>query len=828
MTRYASLEAAEVLELKSSPDRVKTASLAKMGEFNDYHTEDGYLYARIRAISSRVNKNHDGWPTSELAGGSEAWEKISSKRESSESGLTVESSKDNEYGFSTFLGKPVFVDHNNSNPDRARGAIVDSKFNVLDQKTSANDEYWTSADADPEHLPAAEVELLLEIDAKSFPKLAKAIVSGDIDGFSMGCDVDYSKCSHCGHEASTPDEYCSHIQMKGAEHDFKTADGHKTSKKSYENCYGIKFFEISAVFDPADETALAKEIRHEADDKKKSSYLASKTSEYKYVKKHGDKWVIIQKGTGKVLSEHDSEEKAKSAFRAMEMNMHGGKTAAPLFPPCANCGQVAGFKDYPFANGYLECNNCGHLESAKDLGDQFNNLTLNHSLDVHTLPETDYPLGPHTGSVRTAEAPEPQEFNTKAPENVDTLRQEKICPLCGSDMEGEKCDVCGYDEPPAQLQNPDLTKAQDTDLTQQDTGEAVIPPGEEVPPPADGAGESYLNAKNPPTTAGVISDMRWEPKGIKLTASGPKGDEPDETVTSDQDTPVTSAFRTAQDMIQAAKRNQKENTMSNHNKVAADPADPSGKAKKQVDVTGVGGVDEASAEAASKPDHKVDPTGKGGISGDNKSTSAPDKKESLPSGEQDNAGFQDGGQKGPDTQTFPNTNEPDSAVTDKAFPTAANKGTQPADPVGKAQDRIDVEQPPHDQVGPDTQTWSGTSGNGVTKQQDPVTSVPTQSGGVKASGLVSLAALKLADTEVELGLIEKEDKYNRLAELAEQSDEEIAAVQAALSKVKTAGFSRTASNGGVGRLPSFKRIASEEAPEPQPVNDELLDNAIFS
>ena len=46
-------------------------------------------------------------------------------------------------------------------------------------------------------------------------------------------------------------------------------------------------------------------------------------SEYHYVKKHGDKWVITQKGTGKVLSEHDSEEQAKSAFRAMEMHMHG-------------------------------------------------------------------------------------------------------------------------------------------------------------------------------------------------------------------------------------------------------------------------------------------------------------------------------------------------------------------------------------------------------------------------------------------------------------------------------------------------------------------------
>jgi hypothetical protein len=41
-----------------------------------------------------------------------------------------------------------------------------------------------------------------------------------------------------------------------------------------------------------------------------------------YIQKRGDKWVILQKGTGKVLSEHDSEEKADAAFRAMEMHKH--------------------------------------------------------------------------------------------------------------------------------------------------------------------------------------------------------------------------------------------------------------------------------------------------------------------------------------------------------------------------------------------------------------------------------------------------------------------------------------------------------------------------
>jgi hypothetical protein len=81
ITKYASFEGAQVLDVKSSPTRVKTASLDKMSDFNDYRTEDGYLYVRIRAQSSRVNKNHDGWPTAEMAGGAEAWEKISSQHQ---------------------------------------------------------------------------------------------------------------------------------------------------------------------------------------------------------------------------------------------------------------------------------------------------------------------------------------------------------------------------------------------------------------------------------------------------------------------------------------------------------------------------------------------------------------------------------------------------------------------------------------------------------------------------------------------------------------------------------------------------------------------------
>lgn len=51
--------------------------------------------------------------------------------------------------------------------------------------------------------------------------------------------------------------------------------------------------------------------------------------DYQYVHKQGEKWVITQKGTGKVLSRHDSEDDAKQAFKAMMRN----KTSATQGPP---------------------------------------------------------------------------------------------------------------------------------------------------------------------------------------------------------------------------------------------------------------------------------------------------------------------------------------------------------------------------------------------------------------------------------------------------------------------------------------------------------------
>lgn len=231
--KYATVENS-VLEVKESktrlpyvPNSVPGAVLSKFASMDDeplQEGEDGYLYVRARAISSRVNKNNDGWPSEELA-----------------------------KGYKTFVGRPIFVDHNNSDVSRTRGVLIDSRLHVEDEKTSALDPYY--ATAPDNHKPPTWVEILMEVDAKTFPELANDIRSGKVSATSMGANIEQSICSVCGNEASAPAQYCSHVKSKGATFEVEADNGEKTHKKAYEDCYGITFFEDSFVFDPADETA---------------------------------------------------------------------------------------------------------------------------------------------------------------------------------------------------------------------------------------------------------------------------------------------------------------------------------------------------------------------------------------------------------------------------------------------------------------------------------------------------------------------------------------------------------------------------------------------
>ena len=862
-TKFASFEVSQTLEVKGSPERSKTASLDKLADYHDYRTDDGYLYARIIAISSRVNKNNDGWPSVELAGNQKFWDEKVQPELDKHGSVTLETDPNMKTGYSTFPGKGIFVDHHNSDTKRIRGVIADSKLHVQGPHahTASLDPYYSSEDVDDEHLPPTQVELLLEIDAKAFPKLAQAIVEGakdpdkGIDGFSMGCDVAESRCSHCGNKASSPREYCSHIKMKGAEHKVTSGKHAGKSRKSYENCYGIKFFEISAVFDPADETALLQELIDE------NPGHEAKLADSMYAPNENRNVLPAEIGQERIDPDLIMQE-------AMKMHEKGIllAQALELAERKLRLQQKGQGTQETFEAPILPRGNEGYSEPLNSPG------TYQHGGQVPIPfgyePRQGSFLQARAAATHTADNPLPQFMHTKSPEEVDTLREEKICPVCGEQMEGEKCGTCGHIEAPDGFNNPDLQQAQQGDLGQPDMS-GVNPDEapnsqqnsllEGAPQPGQASAVSYLQSRKTGNPPGVTSAATVTAGKIKTTerpikpSQAPATDEPNEAVVSDQERPVTATFRTAMDLIRVAKSNQGNTNMSDENKTAAEAPAGVG-AQKRVDVEGVGGVIDATNEKASQPTgphsyenagKQVDVTGKGGIIEDsNAEASKPSEgTENLPTAgrDSDDSGFNKDkttDDSGP-TKTFDNSNEPASAVTDKVF-TGAKQGVKP---IGgsdvQPQRRENVEQESgfsNPQKG--TDQWTGTGGNGVTRQQDPVTKKVDPNIEQRSSSFAHVvAAMKLADAEIEIGVLDADKKYDRVAELEALTPEELAAEERVISRVRTAGLSRkvatrreaaTREGEVAGRVPSFQKKAGEIEPkEASVVDDTLADATLF-
>lgn len=180
---------------------------------SDFSMKPGYLYTVVRAISARVNQNYDGWPSDEL-----------------------------KKSYKSFVGKPVFVNHENYDPDKARGVVVASRY-----VENGNDKY---------------IEVIQEIDAKRFPKLAREIRSGGLDSVSMGAEAGFTICSYCGNKAFDVPDMCEHVLFHKGEKlsRLNRKTGQREQVLIYESCHKLSFFELSYVFDPADETAVASKV----------------------------------------------------------------------------------------------------------------------------------------------------------------------------------------------------------------------------------------------------------------------------------------------------------------------------------------------------------------------------------------------------------------------------------------------------------------------------------------------------------------------------------------------------------------------------------------
>ena len=201
---------------------VKTAKLITVAP-----KADDFLYIRNRAVSAgNVIDNPDG--SANLIPIDEMYKNFDRYA------LKVRGANDNGDFFSheelikcykSFIGKSVFVDHDNENVEKARGIILDAVYNPRGKF----------------------VELLKAIDRKAYPELARAIEMSYVTSTSMGCRCGYSLCSICHNKAKTEEDFCQHVKTyKGS-----TFNGLPVWEDNYE----VEFFEDSMVSIGADPTA---------------------------------------------------------------------------------------------------------------------------------------------------------------------------------------------------------------------------------------------------------------------------------------------------------------------------------------------------------------------------------------------------------------------------------------------------------------------------------------------------------------------------------------------------------------------------------------------
>jgi len=205
---------------------------------------DKFLYLRNRSISAGethgANQNGDFFPRQEL-----------------------------KKSYSTFIGCPVTIDHNES---LVVGMILDSVW-VPKQIFKQSDKRLIAFQ--PEMIESGDqivgdwVENILAIDKTkaditysalrgNSDSLTERILDGDVHDSSMGTFVQYSICSvpGCRHKAAYPEEYCQHVasyktKVIAVENDGKILTGDAANGKSrhqvYEENYGLTFFEDSII-----------------------------------------------------------------------------------------------------------------------------------------------------------------------------------------------------------------------------------------------------------------------------------------------------------------------------------------------------------------------------------------------------------------------------------------------------------------------------------------------------------------------------------------------------------------------------------------------------
>jgi hypothetical protein len=145
--------------------------------------------------------------------------------------------------FETFVGGHNFVEHVQIE-EQSKGRIIDAVARDIGD--------------------SIYIDILVATDRKH-TELVKAITSGKMATMSMGCTVDGTVCTRCGHWAADETEMCSHIKYAkgtaffdelGRQHRIAELCGHE----SIDPTGGVRFIEASWVETPAFTGAVLRNV----------------------------------------------------------------------------------------------------------------------------------------------------------------------------------------------------------------------------------------------------------------------------------------------------------------------------------------------------------------------------------------------------------------------------------------------------------------------------------------------------------------------------------------------------------------------------------------
>jgi hypothetical protein len=137
------------------------------------------------------------------------------------------STDDGMLAYQTFKGKPCHIEHDNEDPTKAIGVIVDTA--LVPMTGFGGGRIW-------------KLLLLNAIDRTKDPVRANYILSGEMNSYSMGAWVETYTCGYCNAALGS----CKHIDLKRPR-DFYSING----RLAFRNVKGVRGFENSSVAEPA-------------------------------------------------------------------------------------------------------------------------------------------------------------------------------------------------------------------------------------------------------------------------------------------------------------------------------------------------------------------------------------------------------------------------------------------------------------------------------------------------------------------------------------------------------------------------------------------------